>query len=141
MLALGVACLLLALSVPSNPIRQPNPLLDLVTQARFLPLMSALVITLLGVAMVAKQLRGAMATAPVPRQELLRAAVLVGLTAAYAALVVSVGFVLPSAGYLAACLFYLNRGARRWYILALLAVLFTGVATLLVPRLLNIALP
>lgn len=82
-----------------------------------------------------------MATARVPREELARAGVLVGLTAAYAALVLNLGFVLPSAAYLAATMFYLNRGARKWYILAILTVIFTGTATLLVPRLLNIALP
>ncbi|WP_418666880.1 tripartite tricarboxylate transporter TctB family protein [Allofournierella sp.] len=140
-LALGVACLLLALGVPDNPIRQPNPVLDFVTQARFLPLMGALVITALGAAMTAKQLGGALATAHIPGEELTRAGVLVGLTAAYAALVLNLGFVLPTAGYLAACLFYLNRGARRWYTLVLFTAIFTGVATLLVPRLLNIALP
>ena len=127
--------------MPDNPIRQPNPLLNFVTQARFLPLMGALVITALGTVMTAKQLGGAMATARLPREELLRAAVLVGLTVAYAVLVLKIGFLLPSAAYLAATMFYLNRGARRWYTLAPPTVIFTGAATVLVPRLLNIALP
>lgn len=140
-LALGAGCILLALSVPDNPIRQQNPLLNFITQARFLPLMGALVITALGAVMTAKQLSGAMKTARLPREELLRAAVLVGLTAAYAVLVLKIGFLLPTAAYLAAAMFYLNRGARRWYTLVLLTVIFTGAATVLVPRLLNIALP
>lgn len=138
---LGVGCILLAASVPDNPIRQKSPVLDFITQARCLPLLSAVVITVLGAVMAAKQFKGAMATAGIAREELLRAAVLVGLTVLYAALVLRAGFLFPSAAYLAASMFYLNRGTRKWYVLVLLAAAFTGVATLLVPRLLNITLP
>ena len=68
-----------------------------------------------------------------------RALTLVFLTAAYLVLVSYVGFLIPTVVYIGALLFVANRGLTLWKLLALTA-LYSVVALMLIPGLLNLQL-
>lgn len=135
--AVGVLFVALSAGIRKNPVPVEGAI-SLVVQAKFVPLMLSALITLQGIGLTVSQWKGNEKTVRdggfTPR-----ALTIVLLTVAYLVMVSFVGFAVPTAVYVAALLFVVNKGRKPLQLLALTA-LYCVVALLLIPRLLNLQL-
>ena len=135
--AAGAVFTVLSLQIRKNPIKVEGAL-NLFVQAKFIPLVLSLLITLLGIVFVIAQWKGKEQTAREDKFSLREVAV-IALTVAYLALVSLVGFVIPTPVYLCALLFLVNKGRKPLQLL-LLAALYSVVTLLVIPGILNLQL-
>ena len=110
----------------------------MLTEAKFLPLLLSAMLTLQGVRLTAALWKGQEVSAG-SHSITKRSVSVVLLTLAYLLLISKVGFTLPTAAYLTAILFLLNRG-RRPLELLLLSGVYCLAALLLIPGVLGLQL-
>ncbi len=137
----GIGCVYLALSIPSNPIRQDKAWVNFMTQARLFPLISGVSIFILGLILLLRQLKGSVKAIKISRDDVLRFSILFIATLAYVILINKIGFKISTLIYLGITLFYYNRKDMQVYKIALMVLCFTVIATYLVPMALRIPLP
>lgn len=121
-----------------NPRIKTNGFWGLLTEAKFLPLLLSAMLTLQGVRLTAALWKGQEVSAG-GHSITKRSVSVVLLTLAYLLLISKVGFTLPTAAYLTAILFLLNRG-RRPLELLLLSGVYCLAALLLIPGVLGLQL-
>ena len=127
--AAGLGYVLLSLGIRRNPVKTDG-FWGLLTEAKFLPLQ--------GVRLTAALWKGQEVSAG-GHSITKRSVSVVLLTLAYLLLISKVGFTLPTAAYLTAILFLLNRG-RRPLELLLLSGVYCLAALLLIPGVLGLQL-
>ena len=130
--AAGLGYVLLSLGIRRNPVKTDG-FWGLLTEAKFLPLLLSAMLTLQGVRLTAALWKGQEVSAGG------HSVSVVLLTLAYLLLISKVGFTLPTAAYLTAILFLLNRG-RRPLELLLLSGVYCLAALLLIPGVLGLQL-
>lgn len=108
--AAGLGYVLLSLGIRRNPVKTDG-FWGLLTEAKFLPLLLSAMLTLQGVRLTAALWKGQEVSAG-GHSITKRSVSVVLLTLAYLLLISKVGFTLPTAAYLTAILFLLNRGRR-----------------------------
>lgn len=118
--------------------RKTDGFWGLLTEAKFLPLLLSAMLTLQGVRLTAALWKGQEVSAG-GHSITKRSVSVVLLTLAYLLLISKVGFTLPTAAYLTAILFLLNRG-RRPLELLLLSGVYCLAALLLIPGVLGLQL-
>lgn len=135
--AAGVLFLALSMGIRKNPV-SVDGFVNLIVQAKFVPLVLSALITLQGLGLTISQWKGKEETVReggfTPR-----ALTVVLLTVAYLIIVSYVGFTVPTVVYMGAMLFVVNKGRKPLQLLALTA-LYSVVALLLIPGLLNLQL-
>lgn len=136
--AAGLGYVLLSLGHPAeNPVKTDG-FWGLLTEAKFLPLLLSAMLTMQGVRLTAALWKGQEVSAG-GHSITKRSVSVVLLTLAYLLLISKVGFTLPTAAYLTAILFLLNRG-RRPLELLLLSGVYCLAALLLIPGVLGLQL-
>ena len=135
--AAGAVFTVLSLRIRSNPISVEG-VLNLFVQARFIPLLLSVLITLLGVGFTVSQWKKAEATAKAEKFSLRELSV-IALTVAYLVILSCIGFAIPTPVYLCALLFLVNRGRKPLQLL-LLTALYSLIALLVIPGILNLQL-
>lgn len=135
--AAGTIFIILSLQIRSNPVSVDGAV-NLLVQAKFIPLLLSVLITILGGILAVSQLKGRNPSSSdgglTPR-----ALAVTGLTAAYLILVSFLGFMFPSAVYMGAMMFLLNKDKKPLHLL-LLTALYAIIALLLIPGILNLQL-
>ena len=135
--AAGLGYVLLSLGIRRNPVKTDG-FWGLLTEAKYLPLLLSAMLTLQGVRLTAALWKGQEVSAG-GHSITKRSVSVVLLTLAYLLLISKVGFTLPTAAYLTAILFLLNRG-RRPLELLLLSGVYCLAALLLIPGVLGLQL-
>lgn len=135
--AAGVLFTVLSLQIRKNPIKVEG-MLNMFIQAKFIPLVLSVLITLLGIVFTVFLWKGKERTLLEEKFSFREIAVVL-LTLAYLAVVSLVGFMFPTPVYLCALLFLVNRGRKPLQLL-LLSALYTVVTLLLIPGILNLHL-
>lgn len=135
--AAGVIFTVLSLKIRNNPVSVEGPL-NLLIQAKFIPLLLSALITVQGISLTVALWKGKETTVNeggfTPR-----ALIVVALTMAYLVLVSLVGFAVPTVVYLAALLFVVNKGRKPLQLLVL-TVVYAVIALLVIPGVLNLQL-
>ncbi len=133
----GILFLLLSLGIRKNPVTVEGPL-NLIIQAKFLPLVLSALITLQGVRLTATLWKGKEGTSA-EGGFTSRSALVVLITVAYLTLVSFVGFTIPTVAFIAVLLFVCNRGQKPLLLIAL-TILYSVLALLVIPGMLNLQL-
>ena len=139
--ALGLFVLVSALRIVKNPVDAANPWLNIVAQAKFLPIVMGIMIAILGIYMVTQQMKGKLLSAKLEPGEGKRLAVILPLIAAYLLAIYYFKFTIPTILFSAASLFYLNRKKKKLWVLAIICVVYVIVALILLPKLISLRLP
>lgn len=133
----GIVFTVLSLKIRNNPVTVEGPL-NLLIQAKFIPLVLSVLILIQGVMLTVALLKGKERTENsggfTPR-----ALIVVSLTVAYLFLVSLIGFAVPTVVYMAALLFVVNRDAKPLHLL-ILTVVYSIIALLVIPGVLNLQL-
>lgn len=135
--AAGLWYLVLAIQIRNNPVKTPG-LVGYLTEAKFLPVLLSALVMFQGIRLTVALWNGKETSATTGGMTFRSAAVVV-LTVAYLLLVAQLGFALPTAAYLTAMLFLVNKGRRPLELLVLSAV-YCLVALVLIPGLLGLKL-
>lgn len=135
--AAGMVFVGLSLGIRNNPVAVEGPV-NILVEAKFVPLLLSLLITLQGIGLTVSQWKGKEQTvrdggfSP-------RAITVVLLTVAYLIVVSYAGFAVPTVVYIGALLFVVNRG-RKPVQLLLLTALYSVITLLVIPGILNLQL-
>lgn len=135
--AAGIVFTVLSLNIRNNPVSVEGPL-NLLVQAKFPPLVLSVLILIQGIVLTVALLRGKEATVS-DGGFTSRGLIVVLMTVAYLFLVSLVGFAVPSVVYMCALLFVVNKGRKPLFLL-ILTVVYSVVALLVIPGLLNLQL-
>ena len=140
---LGILCVVGSIQLPNNPVRIRG-WVSFFVQARFIPLITGAILTLLGVLLIftihrerdAKTFRY-----EISAQEIRTLLIVVAIVGAYILGILNFGFLAPTALYLPAILFFLNYQNTHPIKILLIAAVFFIVGYWLTPMLLRINLP
>lgn len=135
--AVGLLYLGLSLGIRSNPVPVEGAV-GVFTEAKFLPLLLSALITVQGILLTAALAKGRESSAK-GHGVTLRSAGVVLLTVCYLLLIAQIGFAVPTAAYLTAMLFLVNKGRRPLELLVLSGV-YCLVALVLIPGVLGLQL-
>lgn len=139
--AVGGWFLYLSLKIRNNPVKIEDKTLNFLAQARFLPLVVSVILIIMGVLFAIELYRGkATCESGMTKGMFRREVILTVLTVAYLIITSKVGFLYPTIAYLAAMLFYLNWGKKKWWVLLILTAVFTFVAIYVTPLILQLKL-
>ena len=133
----GIVFTVLSLKIRNNPVTVEGPL-NLLIQAKFIPMVLSVLILIQGISLTAALWKGKEKT----EQETgftPRALIVVLLTAAYLFLTSLVGFIVPTVVYTGSLLFVVNKGRKPLFLL-ILTVVYSVIALLLIPGALNLQL-
>lgn len=137
----GVFFLVLSLGIKQNPVKLEHQALNIFVQAKFVPMMSAVFIILLGIIYSFQLYREKAATkASMPPKMLGRELILTAMTVAYLVIASKVGFLIPTIIYFAGMLFYLNWGKKKWSTLLILTGVYTVATIYVTPWILQLNL-
>lgn len=135
--AAGVLFFALSMSIRDNPVSVEG-IINVVIQAKFIPLLLSALITLQGIGLIVSQWKGKEKTVRdggfTPR-----ALTVALLTMAYLIVASYVGLVVPTVVYIGVLLFVVNRDRKPLQLVALTA-LYSVIALLVIPKLLNLQL-
>ena len=135
--AAGIIFTVLSLNIRNNPVTVEGPL-NLLIQAKFIPLLLSVLILIQGISLTVALLKGKEKTENdggyTPR-----AALVVLLTVAYLFLVSLAGFAVPTVVYMGALLFVVNKGRKPLQLL-ILTLVYSVIALLVIPGVLNLQL-
>lgn len=133
----GIVFTVLSLQIRNNPISLDGPL-NMLVQAKFIPLLLSILITVLGAVLTVALWKGR-DTAVSQACLTPRALMVTSLTVAYLVIVSYIGFAIPTVVYMGAMLFLLNKDKKPLHLL-LLTVVYSIIALLLIPGVLNLQL-
>jgi len=139
MVVLGVICLILSLKIRNNPVKVQGAL-NILVQAKMLPLVVSVLIIILGVMLIMQLEKGLLVTPAISKETFVRVLILTVITLAYLLITYKVGFLIPTFVYCLAMLFYLNWKQKNPVLLVVAAVIYSAVTLFLVPWILNLNL-
>ena len=135
MIAVGLIALILSLQIRNNPVKVEG-VLNLLVQAKMLPIVVSVLIVILGVMLTLQLNKGLLVTPKMDKETwLLTAMTLVYLIAAYYA-----GFLITTFLSCFAMLLYLNWKQKNPVFLLVLSAVYTAVTVYLVPMMLHLNL-
>lgn len=137
---IGVFLLVNAMNIPENPIKYQGWTNNL-AQAKFVPLMVSIGITILGIILLVKQLKGADKSAQLTKEEWIRLGVVLVLCTLYIITVYKFKFLIPTIVFAFAILFFLNWKVRKTWQIVALAILAIVLGVYGMPYLINLKLP
>ncbi len=138
--ALGVFFLYLALTIRDNPIAYGDGLINAIVQAKFLPVIMASFVTILGIAMIISGIRGKLTTARFEKGEPLRLLIVLLLVAAYLLGVNAFSFRWPTVVFSVVSAVYFNWKKRPWWQMILIAAMYIAVGLWALPKLIGLRL-
>ena len=129
MIAVGLIALILSLQIRNNPVKVEG-VLNLLVQAKMLPIVVSVLIVILGV----------MVTPKMDKETWLRVLVLTAMTLVYLIAAYYAGFLITTFLYCFAMLLYLNWKQKNPVFLLVLSAVYTAVTVYLVPMMLHLNL-
>ena len=138
--ALGVLFLFFALGVRNNPVPYEIPWVNDVAQAKFLPIVMATMVTILGVVAIIQGLRGKMPPAKYTKEEGKRLGIVLLLTVAYLLGIYYFGFRWPTVIFSVVATLYFNWGKRPWWQMLIICAVYIGVGLFGLPKLIGLRL-
>ena len=139
-LALGIFFLILALGVDNNSISYNSPWVNTVAQAKFLPIVMASAVVILGIVAIIAGLKGKMTTATFEKGEALKALIVILISAAYLLGINKFGFRWPTIVFSVVASVYFNWGKRKWWEMLIIAVVYIAVGLFGLPKLIGLRL-
>ena len=139
MTLLGVVCLILSLKIRNNPVKVPG-FLNVLVQAKMVPIMVSVLIILLGIVMTIQLQKGTLTSAKLPKETWARVLIRTVLTVVYLVVASKVGFLVPTFVYCFLMLLYLNWKQKNPVLLLGIAAIYTAVTVYLVPWILRLNL-
>lgn len=139
MIVLGIICLILSLQIRNNPVKVPG-FLNVLVQAKMLPIAVSVLIIILGVILTSQLKKGLLVTPSMPKESWIRVSILTLITLAYLIAVYFTGFLIPTFVYCLVMLLYLNWKQKNPILLLAVAAVYTAVTVFLVPWILNLNL-
>ena len=137
--AAGILFLALSIQIRNNPVQlAADGVLQVLVQAKFIPIALSVLITLQGISLTVSQWQGKEET----KQDdgfTPRALIVCSVTIAYLILGSLLGFLIPTVIYIAVLLFICNKGKNPLMLLAL-TVLYSIIALVIIPTSLNLQL-
>ena len=133
--AAGVVFTVLSANIRNNPVSVEGAL-NIIVQAKFIPLLISLLIVLQGIGLTISQWKGKERTTS-DGGFTARGLTVVLLTVAYLIIVFYVGFTIPTVIYIGALLFIANDGRNPLQLL-LLTALYSVIALAVIPSVLNL---
>ena len=137
---LGAFFLYLAFSVRKNPISYGSSWINTVAQAKFLPIIMACFVTILGIVMIIMGLNGKLTTAKFDKGEPLRLLIVVVLVAAYLLGINYFGFTWPTIAFSIISSVYFNWKKRPWWQMLIIAAIYIVVGLWALPALIGLRL-
>ena len=137
---LGGFFLYLAFSVRSNPIPYGSTWINTLAQAKFLPVVMASFVTILGIVMIILGLKGKMTPAKFDKGEPLRLLIVVVLVAAYLLGINYFGFRWPTVAFSVISAVYFNWKKRPWWQMLIIAAVYIVVGLFALPKLIGLRL-
>lgn len=138
--ALGGFFLYLAFSVRNNPIPYGSGWINVVAQAKFLPVIMACFVTLLGIVMIILGLMGKLPSAKFDKGEPLRLFIVVVLVAAYLLGINYFGFQWPTIAFSIVSAVFFNWKKRPWWQMLIIAAVYIVVGLWGLPKLIGLRL-
>lgn len=138
--ALGVAFLIMAISVRKNPVSYDIHWVNTVAQAKFLPVVMAVFITLLGVVATIQGLNGKLTPSTYSKEEGLRLAVVLALTVGYLLGINYFGFRWPTIAFSVVSGVYFNWKKRPWWQILIIIAVYIAVGLFGLPKLIGLRL-
>lgn len=139
-IAIGVGMLILALSVPSNPVVLKG-WINIFAQAKLLPLIVSSVTILFGVRLLLGTINGKINVVSAGIESKKKAVILILTCIAYLVAIMYLGFLIPTAVYLGFTILYLNKKLMSLPKMIALVVAYTAITIFIVPLIINIRLP
>ena len=132
MIAVGLIALILSLQIRNNPVKVEG-VLNLLVQAKMLPIVVSVLIVILGVMLT-------LVTPKMDKETWLRVLVLTAMTLVYLIAAYYAGFLITTFLYCFAMLLYLNWKQKNPVFLLVLSAVYTAVTVYLVPMMLHLNL-
>ena len=134
MIAVGLIALILSLQIRNNPVKVEG-VLNLLVQAKMLPIVVSVLIVILGVMLTLQLNKGLLVTPKMDKETWLRVLVLTAMTLVYLIAAYYTTFL-----YCFAMLLYLNWKQKNPVFLLVLSAVYTAVTVYLVPMMLHLNL-
>jgi len=138
---LGIVFLGLALSIKKNPVAQKIAWVDMLTQAKFMPIVCAVAIIILGLILFTSQLKGKRPSSKLSKGEWIRVGIMVVIVSAYTLAIYFTKFTIPTIIYTAITIFYLNWGKKKPWQLVLICIVYVIVSLFVLPKVIQLRLP
>ena len=138
--ALGVFFLILAFGIRNNPIPYGSTWINTVAQAKFLPVVMAVFVTILGVVMIFMGLRGKITPAKFDKGEPLRLLIVAVLVAAYLLGINFFGFRWPTVAFSIVSAVFFNWKKRPWWQMLIIAAAYIVIGLFALPKLIGLRL-
>lgn len=139
MIAVGLIALILSLQIRNNPVKVEG-VLNLLVQAKMLPIVVSVLIVILGVMLTLQLNKGLLVTPKMDKETWLRVLVLTAMTLVYLIAAYYAGFLITTFLYCFAMLLYLNWKQKNPVFLLVLSAVYTAVTVYLVPMMLHLNL-
>ncbi len=137
---IGLFLLVNALNIQTNPIKYEG-WTNVLAQAKFMPTLMSAGITILGVVLFIKQMKGLDKSNQLTRAEWTRMGIVLVLLVAYIIGVYKFKFMIPTILFAFAIIFFLNWKKKKVWQLAALSVLAIVLGLYVMPYLINLKLP
>ena len=137
---IGIFLFVCSVNIKANPIKQSG-WAGVLSQAKFIPIILSVGITALGIVLFLNQTKGKKASATLSKDEWLRMAVVVVVSAAYIFAVYKLKFLIPTILFAIVIFVYLNWKQRKPLYLAFFIVLAIVLGLWVMPLLINLTLP
>lgn len=139
-IAIGVGMLILALSVPSNPVVLKG-WINIFAQAKLLPLIVSSVTIIFGIRLLLGTFNGKINAVSAGIESKKKAVILILTCVAYLVAIMYLGFLIPTALYLGFTILFLNQKLMSLPKMIALVVAYTAITIFVVPLIINIRLP
>ncbi len=140
----GIFAVICSINLPSNPVKLTG-WINFAAQARFLPLVTGIVITLLGIKLILEIKKSEDGSKlfqyDFTKTEALKVFIVVVIVCAYLFAITKIGFMIPTLVYFFAMLFFLNFKLYSPIKLAAISIVFFAVTYYAMPMMLKITLP
>ncbi len=137
---IGLFLLVNALNIQTNPIKYEG-WTNVLAQAKFMPTLMSAGITILGVVLFVKQMKGLDKSNQLTKAEWTRMGIVLVLLVAYIIGVYKFKFMIPTILFAFAIIFFLNWKKKKVWQLAALSVLAIVLGLYVMPYLINLKLP
>lgn len=137
---IGLFLLVNALNIQTNPIKYEG-WTNVLAQAKFMPTLMSAGITILGVVLFIKQMKGLDKSNQLTKAEWIRMGIVLVLLVAYIIGVYKFKFMIPTILFAFAIIFFLNWKKKKVWQLAALSVLAIVLGLYVMPYLINLKLP
>ncbi len=138
--ALGIFFIILAVNIRDNPVPYNIPWVNDVAQAKFLPIVMASMVTILGIVAIIQGLRGKMKPSTYNKEEGKRLGIVLLITVAYLIGIYEFGFRWPTIVFSVIATLYFNWGKRKWWQMIIICAIYIVVGLWGLPKLIGLRL-